>query len=147
MVRVGGRLVEVEEVLVPGELELRVVDRVVGLLVPVLDELNRSIIINSFYTNPPFWLKPGQNLRMQVQVSTQVPLIYIPIKAIQYEGDQAAVFVKIDENKYDKRTVRLDRLTGEFAIVKDGLEAGNRVAVTQVFALKALSKYGEFAEE
>jgi cobalt-zinc-cadmium efflux system membrane fusion protein len=116
-------------------------------LVPVLDEENRSITINCFYSNPPFWLKPGQNVRMQVAVSTPMPLTYIPVKAIQYEGEQAAVFVKIDDKKYDKRIINIDRLAGDFAIVKDGLEQGSEVAVTQVFALKALSKFGEFAEE
>ena len=115
-------------------------------LVPVLDEENRSITINSFYSNPPFWLKPGQNVRMQVEVSTSMPVIYIPLKAIQYEGDKAAVFVKIDEKKYENRIIHTDRLAGEYAIVKDGLEEGNEVVITQVFALKALSKYGEFAE-
>jgi cobalt-zinc-cadmium efflux system membrane fusion protein len=83
---------------------------------------------------------------MQVEVSTSMPLIFIPLKAIQYEGDKAAVFVKIDDKNYEKRIIRVDRIAGEFAIVKDGLEVGNEVAVTQVFALKALSKYGEFAE-
>jgi cobalt-zinc-cadmium efflux system membrane fusion protein len=115
-------------------------------LIPVLDEENRSITINSFYSNPPFWLKPGQNVRMQVEVSTHTPIIHIPLKAIQYEGDQAAVFVKIDDQKYEKRNIGIDRLAGDYVIVKYGLEEGSEVAVTQVFALKALSKYGEFAE-
>ena len=114
---------------------------------PVLDEENRSIVINTFYKNPPFWLKPGQNVRMQVEVSTPLPLIYIPVKAIQYEGNNATVFVKLENKKYDKRIINIDRLAGEYAIVKEGLKAGNEVAVTQIFALKALSKYGEFAEE
>jgi cobalt-zinc-cadmium efflux system membrane fusion protein len=115
-------------------------------LVPVLDEENRSITINSFYNNPPFWLKPGQNLRMQVEVSTPMPIIYIPLKAIQYEGDDAAVFVKVGDRKYEKRIIHINRIAGDYAIVKSGLELGNEVAVSQVFALKALSKYGEFAE-
>jgi cobalt-zinc-cadmium efflux system membrane fusion protein len=115
-------------------------------LIPVLDEENRSITINSFYSNPPFWLKPGQNVRMQVAVSTPVPIIYIPLNAIEYEGNQAAVFVKIDERKYAKQPIEVNRLAGDFVMVKKGLEEGSQVAVTQVFALKALSKYSEFAE-
>jgi cobalt-zinc-cadmium efflux system membrane fusion protein len=83
---------------------------------------------------------------MQVEVSTSTPLIFVPLKAVQYEGDEAAVFVKIDDNNYEKTIIHVDRIAGEYAILKSGLEVDNEIAVTQVFALKALSKYGEFAE-
>ncbi|KAA3609638.1 MAG: efflux RND transporter periplasmic adaptor subunit [Calditrichaeota bacterium] len=119
---------------------------VVHNIVPILDEKNRSITINAFYNNPPFWLKPGQNIRMQVQVSTSDPVSYIPVKAIQYEGNDAAVFVKLTENKFDKRKLLIERLAGDFAIIKNGVTADEEVAVSQVFALKALSKYGEYAD-
>ena len=74
-------------------------------------------------------------------------MIEIPLSAVQFEGKEATVFVKRDELTYEKRTVRLQRMLQESVIIESGLTPGEEVAVSQVFSLKALGKFEEFAED
>jgi len=118
----------------------------ISSLVPLLDEQNRSVTVNSFVSNPPQWLRPGQNVRMEIKAQSPGEVIFIPFAAIQYEGDKPAVFVRLAPDQFEKRII-IDRISGKQAIVAGGLQPGEEVAVNQIFTLKALSKYSEFAEE
>jgi cobalt-zinc-cadmium efflux system membrane fusion protein len=71
----------------------------------------------------------------------------VPLEAIQYEGQEAVVFVAHDASTYERRPVSLLRVNATTAFVEDGLEAGEAVAITQVFTLKALSRFDLFGEE
>jgi len=116
-------------------------------IVPILDEQNRSITVNSFVANPPEWMRSGRNVRMTIEVVSTEPVVVISIKSVQYDGNTAAVFVRKDMTNYEKRFISIERIAGEKAILQSGLTEGEEVATTQIFTLKALSKYGEFAEE
>jgi cobalt-zinc-cadmium efflux system membrane fusion protein len=113
---------------------------------PALDQINKAINVNIIFTPKGQWPKPGQNVRVEIIVTTHEPVLSIPTAAVQYEGQNATVFVKRDRNTFEKRVISLSKFTGNQAIVESGLQSGEEVAVTQVFSLKALSKYDEFAE-
>jgi len=114
---------------------------------PGLDRENRSIIVNSIINTKNQWPVIGQTVRFEYEAETPDALIEIPLSAVQFEGKEATVFVKRDELTYEKRTVRLQRMLQESAIVDSGLSPGEEVAVSQVFSLKALGKFEEFAED
>jgi cobalt-zinc-cadmium efflux system membrane fusion protein len=114
---------------------------------PGLDRENRSIIVNSIINTQNQWPVIGQTVRFEYEAETPDALIEIPLSAVQFEGKEATVFVKRDELTYEKRTVRLQRMLQESAIVYSGLSPGEEVAVSQVFSLKALGKFEEFAED
>jgi cobalt-zinc-cadmium efflux system membrane fusion protein len=113
---------------------------------PALDEINKSITLNIVFPSKNEWPKPGQNVRVEILATTPDPVLSIPVAAVQYEGNNATVFVKQDSRTYEKRVITLRKFTGAQAIVESGLANGEEVAVTQVFSLKALSKFEEFAE-
>ena len=71
----------------------------------------------------------------------------LPLSAVQYEGEQAIIFVRRDPLTYEKRPITVDRLTEDQVIVAEGLDEGEEVAVTQIFSLKALGRYELYAEE
>jgi membrane fusion protein, heavy metal efflux system len=71
----------------------------------------------------------------------------VPLSSIEYEGDLATIFVQLDPNTYEKKYIKVRRLTGEAAIVESGLNGNETIAISQVFSLKALSKFEEFGEE
>ena len=118
-----------------------------GTIVPTLDEINKSITVNVLVNTSDQWPRPGQNVRLTISARTPAPVISIPLQAVQYEGDQAAVFLQLDPQRYRKHFIQISKIAGEMVIVESGLNGGEAVAVTQVFSLKALSKYEEFAEE
>ncbi len=123
------------------------VESSVHAIVPVLDAMNRSVTVTCFVENPADWLKPGRNVRMQIQGVTPEAVHLIPFRAVVYDGTQPVVFVQKDQQNFEKRPITIGRITGETVIVTGGLNNGDRLAVSQVFSLKALSRLSEFAEE
>ncbi|NOG47184.1 MAG: efflux RND transporter periplasmic adaptor subunit [Calditrichaeota bacterium] len=115
-------------------------------IVPVLDEQNRSVVVNAFVTNPDSWLTPGRNVRMQIEGSTAEKVIHISKNGLLIFGDQPTVFVKVSDNKFEQRPIKIAQDTGSRTVVYSGLTAGEEIAVSQVFSLKALAKYTEEPE-
>lgn len=85
-------------------------------------------------------------MRMQVQVTTPAEVIAVPLQAIEWEGDKATAFVQVAENQYRRQSMEIKRIVDQYAIIRSGLSAGEHVAISNVFTLKALGKYEEFAE-
>ncbi|WP_165779086.1 efflux RND transporter periplasmic adaptor subunit [Rhodohalobacter barkolensis] len=114
---------------------------------PGLDQENRAIIANSQVETVDQWPVIGQSVRIEYEANTRSEVIAIPMDAIQFEGQNATVFVKIDDLNYENRPIEIDRLLTDSAIVSSGLTEGEEIAVTQIFSLKALGKFEEFAED
>lgn len=114
---------------------------------PGLDQENRAIIANSLVETVDQWPVIGQSVRIEYEAKTRQEVIVIPMDAIQFEGRNATVFVKIDDLNYESRPIEVERLLTNSAIVSSGLTVGEEIAVTQVFSLKALGKFEDFAEE
>lgn len=113
---------------------------------PALDQNNRSVVLNSIVTTENNWPMVGQSVRLTYQAQPDQNTISIPITAVQYEQSDATVFVHLSELEYEKRTVNIARITDEHAILNGGLEPGEKVAITQVFSLKALERFEQFAD-
>jgi cobalt-zinc-cadmium efflux system membrane fusion protein len=56
------------------------------------------------------------------------------------------VFVQIAPREYQKRVVEVERMTADRAVIGSGLKPGEKIAVTQVFSLKALERFEQFAD-
>jgi cobalt-zinc-cadmium efflux system membrane fusion protein len=114
---------------------------------PGLDEDNRSVVVNIEVTPQSNWPKPGENVRIEISASSTGKVFAIPLKAITYDGNQAIVFVRKGPAIYEKRSVEITEVRDQFAIVRNGIAEDEEVAVSQVFSLKALSRYELIAEE
>lgn len=114
---------------------------------PTLDDLNRSATVNAILASEDGWPTPGQNLRVQVEAITPTPVSHVPLSAIVFEGESAVVYVSLGEHRYEKRRVTIARMTSEAAIISSGLADGDHVAVSNVFALKALGRLEQYGEE
>lgn len=125
----------------------RSIQATVTTINPSLDEMNRSIPVNSIIETVNGWPIIGQNVQNSYDVTSSHNGIKIPLSAVQFEADGATVFVYKNDLTYQKRGISLERITSDFVIVSSGLEAGEKVAVNQVFSLKALEKFSEFGEE
>jgi cobalt-zinc-cadmium efflux system membrane fusion protein len=91
-------------------------------------------------------LRPGQSVRLSVVTRDAAPGLEVPLAAISYDGDRAVVFVQTGPRAYELRPVVLGA-AGEASVgVRDGLRPGERVAVSNVFDLKALTRFDPEAE-
>lgn len=132
-------------IMVRSESERSIMARITSIN-PTLDERNRSITIYILTQTRDRWPKPGDNVRLAIHVRTAEPVITIPPSSVVYEGTAAVVFVRTGENSFEKRSVNIARRTAEGMIVSGGITAGEEVAVSQVFSLKALSRIEQFAD-
>lgn len=131
----------------PNSTSIRSINATITTINPSLDEMNRAIPVNSIIETVNGWPIIGQNVRNNYEVTSSQSGIKIPLTAVQFEADGATVFVYKNDLTYQKRAISLDRITSDFVIVSSGLETGEKVAVNQVFSLKALEKFSEFGEE
>lgn len=113
---------------------------------PALDEANRSLVLNSIIPTEDNWPIVGQGVRMKYSAQPSDSSFTIPLSAIQFEEQDAAVFVQRSPREYVKRIVEVERMTDDRAVIGSGLKQGEKIAVSQVFSLKALERFEQFAD-
>ncbi|GIV57124.1 MAG: RND transporter [Rhodothermaceae bacterium] len=114
---------------------------------PALDEANRAVVVNALMPTREGWPRPGQTVNLRIRTGTPRPVIAVPLAAVTYDGEQPVVFVRTAPATFEKRPITLERIGPEEAVVTAGLADGEEVAVSQVFSLKALSRFEQYAEE
>lgn len=120
---------------------------VVNSVNPGLDESNRSVIVNIVLNTKNNWPKPGENLNLSILTSSQKEVLTVPMESLTYEGNDPIVFVQKSESVFEKRKVDVQEFRDKYAVVRSGLDKTERIAVTQIFSLKALSRFDKIAEE
>ncbi len=113
---------------------------------PALDPANKSVTVNIRAKTRGGWPKPGQSVRLTIRIGSDTPAIKIPLSAVVYEGEQAIVFVRKDETTYERRPITVSRITSDEVIVAGGLREGESIAVSQLFGLKAIGRFEQYAE-
>lgn len=113
---------------------------------PTLDAMNRAIPVNIIAKTVSGWPVIGQNVRALFSIVSAEAGMVIPISAVQFEKDGATVFVQKDANTYQTRKIVTGRISENEVIVISGLNEGEIIATSQVFSLKALAKFDEFAD-
>jgi cobalt-zinc-cadmium efflux system membrane fusion protein len=114
---------------------------------PGLDENSMSVIANIYTPASGGWPKPGENVHLSILTTAKDEIIVIPFESLTYDGENAIVFVSKGNGVYEKRTIQVLDIGQENVFVRSGLSQGEQVAVTQVFSLKALSRFDIIAEE
>jgi cobalt-zinc-cadmium efflux system membrane fusion protein len=114
---------------------------------PGVDENSRSVVVNILISTSANWPRPGENVRVEIISSSPKEIIAIPVEALSYDGNQAVVFVQKEPNLFEKRPIRIAEIGARNVFVEEGLQDGERVAISKVFSLKALSRYEIIAEE
>ncbi|MDX9881248.1 MAG: efflux RND transporter periplasmic adaptor subunit [Prolixibacteraceae bacterium] len=114
---------------------------------PALDETNRSMVANIIIDTENSWPQPGETVRLEIMTGKLENVLSVPVSALTYEGNQPIVFVKKGDRQFEKREIILHEIRDNYVVLQSGLQVGEQVAVTQVFSLKALSRYEQIAEE
>ena len=92
-------------------------------------------------------IRPGQSVTLSVVARSDGRALAVPLAAVSYDGDLATVYVQTGPRTFEQRPVELGSPSEETAPVLAGLAAGDRVAVTNVFDLKALARFEAYGEE
>ncbi len=119
----------------------------IAAVVPMVGEGTRSVTaIVPLRANGA--LVPGQSVRVAIRAESARPVLAVPLSAVEFQGDHAVVFVRgADPLTWIPTPVEVARLGAERVVVESGIEVGDVVATTQVFALKALARFAEYGEE
>lgn len=129
------------------ENNLQIAKTVVASLNPGLDEDSRSVIVNVLLPTKKGWPKPGENVRLDIVTSSKKEVIAIPVEALTYDGNQAIVFVNESKGVFEKRNISVGEIRDKIVFANAGLKSGENIAITNVFSLKALSRFDILSEE
>jgi cobalt-zinc-cadmium efflux system membrane fusion protein len=88
--------------------------------------------------HPESELRPGQSVSATIHTSAPVSgAISVPLAAVTSVDGKPTVFVQHDELSVEPRAVTLGAQDGDRVEVARGIERGERLAVSGVFALKS----------
>ncbi|NNE71572.1 MAG: hypothetical protein HKN29_14575 [Rhodothermales bacterium] len=86
-------------------------------------------------------------MRVLVAVPTSSSALAVPSDCLVFEGDQPSVFVQRGAGRFELVPVVVEGVTDSEAFISSGILEGDEVAISEVFSLKALLRYGEYAED
>jgi cobalt-zinc-cadmium efflux system membrane fusion protein len=118
-----------------------------SFVAPAGDAENQSVVARAVIENSGEhrWI-PGQFVTGQITLeSSSVPLA-VPVTALQTMGGKQTVFVQTPQG-FEARTVETGRRSQESVEIARGLSAGEHIAATNSYLLKAELLKGEAEEE
>ena len=110
---------------------------------PLLDKETRAARVVAALPNPDGRWRPGSFVTAGIAVERRDVPVTVPFSALQTVDSRKAVFVRTAEG-FEKRDVVVGRRDGPLVEIVAGLSAGDTVAASNTFSLKAeLSKPGD----
>ncbi len=94
-----------------------------------VDPSTGSILLQASFPNPEGLLRPGQFARLKIKVYDEKDALLVPQKAISELQGQYSVFVVGEDNKVVARQVTAGEKIGQFWIIKEGVNKGDRVVL------------------
>lgn len=113
---------------------------------PALDEENKSVVINIYANTKNSFPRPGENVRLSVLTYSSKEVVSVPLSSVTYFRDIPVIFIQKDKNTFEIRQVKICRTTDNIAVLCEGVDTGEKIITNQVFSLKALTKFSEYAE-
>jgi cobalt-zinc-cadmium efflux system membrane fusion protein len=103
-----------------------------------IDLQSKTAAVRVIVEQPAVPLRPGQSLLAKIHTSAKAePSLVLPRDAVTSVDGKATVFVAHDALSVEPRAIKLGRQDGHQVEVIEGIQAGERVAVAGVFALKS----------
>jgi RND family efflux transporter MFP subunit len=95
-----------------------------------LDAASRTMVAQVDAPNPDGVLKPGLYVSVDFAIPRTTPTVVVPTEALLFNGDGLRVAVVDDAGHVHMRTVTVYRDFGTSIELRDGLQGGERVALT-----------------
>ncbi|MEY3541572.1 MAG: hypothetical protein RLZZ204_384 [Bacteroidota bacterium] len=94
-----------------------------------IDPATGSFLVQAVFPNPKRLLRPGQFVKVRLQKDLYPDAIVVPQQAINQLQSKYQVFVVDDSSKLQPKLVSVGNRVGSNWIVKEGLQAGEQVAI------------------
>jgi cobalt-zinc-cadmium efflux system membrane fusion protein len=125
------------DILPQGESE-RKVTGIIAHIGDVIDLETRTAPVRVVVDNPAVLLRPGQSVLAKIHTSSPTASsLLLPRAAVTSVDGKPTVFVSHDALSVEPRTVVVGGQDAERVEISSGIEPGEKVAVTGVFALKS----------
>ena len=105
-----------------------------------VDQTTGTIRVKATFPNADGRLWPGQFVNAAVTLTTDRDVTVVPVGAVQAGQQGSYVFVVGDDDTVALQPVKVARTTGEFAVIDDGVEAGDIVVTDGHLRLVAGSR-------
>jgi len=92
-----------------------------------VDASTGAILIQATFPNPDRLIRPGQFARVKAQIRKAKDAIVIPQKCAKELQGQFSVLLVTESNIIESRQIVISDSVGEFYIVKEGLESGDKI--------------------
>jgi membrane fusion protein, heavy metal efflux system len=110
---------------------------------PLLDKDTRTARVVATVENADGRWRPGTFVTTAIAIEERTAPVVAPFRAVQTVEGRKAVFVRTKDG-FEKRDVTLGQRDGQSVEIVSGLAAGETIAISNTFSLKAeLSKPGE----
>jgi Cu(I)/Ag(I) efflux system membrane fusion protein len=104
----------------------------------VIDLETRTAQVRVIVDRPDIPLRPGQSLLAKIHTSAPVAAsLVVPRGAVISVDGKQTLFIAHDALSVEPRTVQLGGQDGDRVEIVGGLEEGEKVAISGVFALKS----------
>jgi RND family efflux transporter MFP subunit len=101
---------------------------------PALKADQRALTVEATVPNPTNELKPGLFATARIEQPARTPGVLVPEAAVQSSAGTSRVFV-VRDDRVEERVVTLGQSVGTLVEISKGLQAGERVATTNVAQL------------
>lgn len=118
----------------------------VTYLASTLDPVSRTLLARVEIVNRDFRLKPQMFARMAIATGETAPQLTVPAAAVILVQGEPSVFV-VDGSGFSPRPVEPGDATGGRVAIRRGLAVGDRIAVSNVFDLKAKLLKSQISDE
>lgn len=102
----------------------------------ILDKDTRTAIARVEVANPNGRLRPGLFANVDIETASRRAALRLPENAVVLLQGQMTVFVA-DDDGFEPKPVEIGDRQGGMVVVRSGLEPGDKVVVSGVYALKA----------
>lgn len=105
-------------------------------LAPSIDPRTRTAKARLSLDNSDGVLQANMYGQAHIELADAKPTVMVPKMAVQRAGGTALVFVRLTQDSFEARRVRIGRSEGTQVEILEGIESGEPVAVTGSFLLK-----------
>jgi len=103
----------------------------------VVDDETRAARLLAVVDNPQRLLKPGMFVQIDMNSGSDSVVLLVPAAAIQRHDGATFLFVRRQDDQFERRDVQIGRSTASSVEITNGVNAGEPVVVTGGFALKS----------
>ena len=102
----------------------------------IANETTGTVLMRAIIENEDNIILPGTFVQIKLFITDEIPLIAIHPNTLGQNQLGTFVFVVNNENKIETRQVEIQYSNKDLAIIKDGLNEGDRVVVSDITKLK-----------